>query len=260
MDINKVLIVFIGIGIILYSVVSYLWFKSFLGIFNCSLGVMVFIFLLYNNDKKIGYLMVLFSVNLFQWLFLIYVFFNNLIYVKTDFYHVLLGAPFFTLVLVNQIRKNHIKPHENTKINILKDKKRLMLLIIGGIIIIGCLASFKVYYAPIFLYGATLGLMAFIYAFYKENRKVNVSSHYAVAMGSVLIVQWATIIYFWYQFAKGDLLIALVLSGNIATLFFIQIYSSDLRISNEKKENIIGISAVVLFIVMVGALILKGYL
>jgi hypothetical protein len=260
MNSNKVLIVFVGIGIILYSLVSYLWFKSLLGIFNCSLCVMILIFVLYNEDKKIGYLMALFGVNVFQWLFLIYVFFNNLIYIKTDFYYILIGAPFFTLVLVNQVRKNHLKSPENAKINMLKDKKRLMLLSMGVVITIGCLVSFIVYYAPIFLYGATLGLMSFIYGFYSENRKVNVSTNYAKAMALVLIAQWITIICFWYQFAEMGLVVALVLSGNITMFFSIQIYVSDLRISNQKKENIIGIFAVVLFIAMFGALILKGYL
>lgn len=265
MNSNKALIVSIGIGIILYSLVSYLWFKSLLGIFNCSLGVMILIFVLYNKDKKIGYLMALFGFNVFQWLFLIYVLFNNLIYIKTDFYYILIGAPFFTLVLVNQIRKNHLKSAENAKINMLKDKKRLMLLVVGVVITIGCLVSFIVYYAPIFLYGATLGLMSFIYGFYYEDKKVNVSANYAKAMALVIVTQWIIVVQWMFglsqhQYPKSDdLVFALVLSANIATLFSIQIYGSDLRISNQKKENIIGISAVVLFIIIFGALILKGY-
>lgn len=267
MNNSKALIVIIGIGIILYSIVSYLWFKSPLNIFNCSLGVMILIFLLYNNDKEISYLMALFGVNLFQWLFLIYVFFNNFIYIKTDFYYILVGAPFFTLVLVNQIHKNHLKSPENAKINMLKDKKRLMLLLMGVVITIGCLAGFIVYnYYPLFLYGITLGLMSFIYGFYYKDKKVNVSANYAKSMALVIVTQWITVVQWMFglsqhQYPKSDdLLFAFVLSVNIATLFSIQIYGSDLRISNEKKENIIGISALVLFIAIFGALILKGYL
>lgn len=175
MNNNKAILIFIGIGITLYSLASYLGSKSLLDIFNGSLGVMVILFSFYNEDKKINYLMALFCVNIFQWLIWIYVFFNSLVFIKTDFYFYLISAPFVTIVLFNQIRKNHIK----TKISMLKDKKKLVLLFTGVSIIIGSLACFIVYYAPVFLYGVTLGLMAFIYGFYHKDKKVNVSVKYA---------------------------------------------------------------------------------
>lgn len=62
------------------------------------------------------------------------------------------------------------------------------------------------------------------------------------------------------QISIEDLSYALVFSINIAVLLSIQIYTSDLKIFNAKKENIIGIGAVVVFIVFFGALALKGHL
>jgi hypothetical protein len=169
---NKALLIFIGIGIILYSLVSYLWSKSPFNIIQL-LGVVVILFVLYNEDKKINYLTILFYVNIFQWFISVYILFNNPVYKTIDYYYYSMGALFFTLVLVNLIRINHLK----IKTNMLKYKKKLMIQLIGVIIIISCLTSFIAYYYPILLYGITLGLVAFIYGFYYEDRKVNVTKY-----------------------------------------------------------------------------------
>ncbi|MGB9978379.1 hypothetical protein [Methanobacterium sp.] len=256
MDNNKALLIFVGIGIILYSLVSYLGSKSPFNIFNCSLGVMVILFVFYNEDKKISYLMALFCVNILQWFISVYILVNNPVYKTTDYYYYSIGALFFTLVLINLIRINHLK----IKTSMLKDKKKLMIQLIGVIIIISCLTGFIAYYYHLFLYGITLGLMAFIYGFYYENRKVNVSVKYVRDMVSVLVLQVIILCYFGRQISIEDLSYALVFSINIAVLLSIQIYTSDLKISNTKKENIIGIGAIVVFIVFFGALALKGYL
>ena len=245
----------------LISLRSFIEFKFLLGIFNVSLVVMFILFIFYDKDRKINYLMALFGVNLFQWLFLIYVFFNNY-YIKTDFYYYLIGAPLFTIVLVNQILKNHIKSGQKVKISMLKDKRKLILLFVGLIIIIGSLASFIAYHYPIFLYGITLGFMVFIYGFYHEDKKVNVSKrqdiantltkninitwNYVIYMCFLLILQVVILFYFGRQISIEDLSFAFVLSINITLLFSIQVYRSDLTISNEKKENIIGICAILI--------------
>jgi len=225
MNSSKGLMIFVGIGLLLYSLLSYLWSKSLLDIFNCSLGVMILIFVFYNENKKISYLMALFGVNIVQWLILIDIFFNNQVHITTEYLIYVIGALILTLILVNQTRKNHLKFSENgqkSKINMLKDKKRLTSLFVGLIIIIGSLTCFIVYYAPIFLYGITLGLMAFIYGYYPENKKANVSGHYNQAMGSVLILQWLIIVCFYYQIAKEDLVSAITFSLMITALFAIQ--------------------------------------
>ncbi len=281
MNNNKAIFLLIGIGITLYSLASYLGSKSPLDLFNGSLGVMVILFIFYNEDNKINYLTALFCVNIFQWIILIYVFFNNPVYMKTYFYFLLIGAPLFTIVLVNQIRKNHLKPHEKAKISMSTDKKKLILLFTGAIIIIGSLAGFIVYYAPIFLYGITLGLMTFTYGFYHEDKKVNVSKrhdianaltkdvnvtrNYAVAMSSLLILQVIILCYFFRQISTDDWANAFSFSIMIAIFFSIQIGRSNLKffgeekeiISNEKKETIIGIFAIIGFILFVVALALK---
>ncbi len=229
---------------------------------------MVILFGFYHEDKKISYLIALFCVNIFQWIILIYSIFNNPTYIKTDVYY-LVGAPLFTLVLANQIRINHLK----TKISIQIDKIKLILLVTGLIIIIGSLTGFIVYYAPIFLYGITLGLMAFTYGFYHGDKKVNISErnniantltknvnitrNYVGAMVSFLILQFFILIYFSRQFSVDDLSAAFTFSVTIGLLLSIQIYRSNLTISNEKKENIIGICAILAFIVFFGILALK---
>ncbi len=243
MDKNKFILILIGIGITLFFLASYLWLKSPLDIFNVSIGVMVILFGFYNEDKKVNYLAALFCVNIIQWFILIYIFYYNSVYKTTEFYYYLIGALLFTIVLVNQIRKNIKSPENsrNTKINILKDKTKLILLFMGVIIIIGCLTGFIAYYAPIFLYGCTLGLMAFIYGFYREDKKVNVSVNYAVAMGSVFILQWFIIGYFIFthQFSGDDFVTSVSFSIMITLFFLIQIRESDLKYIGKMRKKTI---------------------
>lgn len=225
MNNNKALVIFVGIGLLLYSLLSYFVSKFPLDVFNCSLGVMILIFVFYNEDKKISYLMALFSVNIVQWLILIDIFFNNQVHITTEYFIYIIGALILTLILVNQAYKNHFKSSENgqkVKINMLKDKKKLAWLFVGLIIIVGSLAGFIVYYVPICLYGITLGLMAFIYGYYHENKKINISIHYNQAMISVLILQWLIIVCFYYQIAKEDLVQVITLSLMITALFAVQ--------------------------------------
>ena len=222
---NKALLIVVGIGLLLYSLLSYLGSKSPFNIFNCSLGVMVILFVFYNEDKKISYLMALFGVNIVQWLILIDIFFDYQFYITTEYFIYIIGALILTIILVNQAHKNHFKFSENgkkAKINILNDKKKLTWLFVGLVIIISSLACFIDYYAPIYLYGITLGLMAFIYGYYHENKKVTVSGHYNQAMFSVIMLQWLIIVCFYYQIAKEDLISAITFSLMITALFAVQ--------------------------------------
>lgn len=225
MNNNKAIVIFVGIVLILYSLLGYLWSKSPLNIFNCSLGVMIIIFMFYNENNKISYLTALFGVNIVQWFILIDIFFSNQLHITTEYFIYIIGALILTLILVNQTYKNHFKSSENAKkvkINMLRDKKKVVWLFVGLIIIMSSLTCFIVYYAPIFLYGITLGLMAFMYGYYHENKKINISSHYNQAMISVLILQWLIIICFYYQIAKEDLVQVITLSLMITALFAVQ--------------------------------------
>jgi len=264
---EKKLIMILSIVAILLFLASYLGSKSPLDIVGIATGILILIAIFYSKGKKINvsvsYAVATISVNIIQWLILIYTFYYSPIYVTTVFYAYLIFTLLITLTLARQILK--INPDgsenvQNTKISILKDKTKLILLVTFVIVIIGSLACFITYFYPLFLYGVTLGLMAFIYGFYHGNKKFNASIRYAVAMGSVLLLQWIIFVYFFYQISIDDLSVAFLLSINITTLFSIQIYRSDLTISNEKKENIIGIFAIAIFILFFGALSLKGYI
>lgn len=183
----------IGIAVILLFLACYFEFNSPLYLFGITFGIMAIIFGFYAEDKKIkvsiSYLVAALGVNIVQWLILVYIFYYIPFYVKLDFYIFLMGTLGITLFLVNQIRKKYLKSPENSgkpKIRMLKDKTKLIMLSVGVITIIGGLVGLITYYAPIFLYGITLGLMAFIYGYYHQDKKVNVSWNYAKAMGFLI--------------------------------------------------------------------------
>ncbi|MGF7118249.1 hypothetical protein [Methanobacterium oryzae] len=289
MNNNKALSILFGIGIILYFLASYLGSNSPIDLFFISIGILAIIFGFYTKDKKIkvtnSYIVSVFSVNIIQWLILIYIFYYNPVYSISDYLIPLIAALWATLFLANQIRKKYLKSSQ-TKIDMLKDKTKLILLITGVIIIIGSLIGLITYYAPIFLYGITLGLMVLVYGFYHEKRvkvperndiahmylkKDNMAINYVKVMGFLIILQIFILIYFFHQFSIDDWPLAFTLSMNIAIYFSIQIYLSDvklsdalkipyisdLKISNEKIEKIIEIGAVALFIIIFGAFALK---
>ena len=240
-------IIISGIGLILLYLVIYLGSKSPLDIFGITVGVMLLISGFYTVDRRIKvtvrYITAEFGVNFVQWLILVYIYYYNPAYVSSTFFYYVIGAVLITIFLVNQVRKNYLKSSENGQnviISFLKDKTRLILLFTGVIITIGSLAGFLTSYAPIFLYGVTLGLMAFICGFYYKRREfdvserhdianaltgnINVSFNYAMAMGVLLILQFFIIRYFFYQLSKDEFVVASFLSLNIALFFFIQIY------------------------------------
>lgn len=296
MNNNKILPILFGIGIILYFLASYLGSKSPTDLFLISMGILTIIFGFYTEDKKIkvtnSYIVAAFSVNIVQWLILIYIYYYNPVHVTTSYFIYLIGgALIITLILANQIRKKYLKSSQ-TKIDMLKDKTKLILLAMGVILTIGSLAGLIAYYAPIFLYGITLGLMVFVYGFYHEKKEfsafekhdfyknsfydtltknINFSIKYARIMGFLLLLQFFILIYFFRQISKDDWALALTLFVNIAYIFSIQIYVSDLKlsdglkipyisdlkISSEKKELIVAIGAIALFIIIFGVIALK---
>lgn len=246
MNQNKAILILLGIGIILGFLASYLWSNSLLDIFNMSIGIMVLILGFYNDNKEINCLIALSCVNIFQWIILSYIFFNN-IYIKTEFYYYLIGTLLFTIVLANQIRNN-----QKTGLKILKGKTKLILLFTGLIIIISCLVGFIAYHSFVALYGITLGLISLICGYYYEDKKLNVSANYAKVMGFVLILQWLIFIFFFRQFSGEDLVNAVSFSMMITLYFLIQVRNVSLiSISNKKKEMIVVISAIILFIALI---------
>lgn len=270
MDKNRLILILIGIGIALGFLVGFIDSKSPLDIFGITIGLLVLIIGFYTENKKISvsisYFMAIVSINLIQWLIMGYIFYYNQIYVTTQYFIYLIGTLILTLTLVNQIIKNNLKSSEKTEIRFLKDKTKLILLFTGLVVLIGCLAGFIIYYFSIFLYGITLGLMALIAGFYHENNRLNVSSSYVKAMGSIFILQLFIFVYFIHQFSIDDFANAFSFSLMLLIYFLAQFYNSDsntapvISISNKKKEMIIGISAVILFIALFGAFYQTGYI
>lgn len=263
MNQNKILLILLGTVVTLIFLEFYLGFNSPLYLFGITLGIMTIIFGFYTENKKIkvsiSYLVAALSINIVQWLILVYIFYYNSVYLKLDFYIFLIGTLGITLSLFNQIYKKYIKSPENikkTKIG-MSDKKKLIILSAGVILIIVGLAGLIFYYSPIFLYLITLGLMGFVYGNYYECKKVNVSVNYARAISFLLILQWIILFYFLYQFSPYDWYIAFMISANITLYFSIQIYRRNFKISNEKKDMVIGIGALILFIAIFGALAIK---
>lgn len=264
MNLNKALLILIGIGISLGFLASYLKSNSPIDMYFISIGIMAIILGFYNENKRVNlplsYFVAIISINITQWLILIYILCSNSI--TTDFYIILIGSLLITSSIINQIHKKYLKSPENSqkrKINFSSDKTKLILLFAGVILIISGLIGFIYSQTPIFPYLITLGMMAFIYGFYHEGKKVNVSRKYAGIMCFLLVLQGIILIYFVYQFSQYDWVIAVFISVNIAIYFSKQINRSNLNISNEKKEMIIGIFGITLFIAIFGAYFLFGY-
>ncbi|WJI09687.1 hypothetical protein FGU46_06065 [Methanobacterium sp. CWC-01] len=240
-------IIISGIGLILLYLVIYLGSKSPLDIFGITVGVMLLISGFYTVDRRIkvtvSYITAEFGVNIVQWLILIYIYYYNHSYVSSTFFYYLIGAVLITAFLVNQVRKNYLQSSgngQNVIISFLRDKTRLILLFTGVFIIIASIAGFITSYAPIFLYGITLGLMVFIHGFYFERRGFSISErrdianaltrnikfsfNYVMAMGVLLILQFLILRYFIHQMSIQDWSTAGTISLCIAIIFSIQIY------------------------------------
>lgn len=241
MDKNKLILILLGIGAFLLCLVSFLAYNSPLDLFNCTVGLMIIVLGFYQEDKKINYLVALACVNIFQWLILIYIAYNNQIYVNRIYFYYLIGALLFTTTLIIQIRKSDMKYFgNNQKANnstLLINKAKLALIFTGVIIIIGGLAGFIMYKSSIYLFGSTLGMMTFIYGFYRKDKKVNVSVNYSVAMVCTLIFQWLIIACTIGQASTEDIATAFSFSMTITILFYIQIRESDLKYIGRMRKK-----------------------
>lgn len=236
MNQNKTATLLIGTGIFVVFLVSFWFSKLPLDLFFSTIGLTGMVIGFYIKDKKInisiGFIAAIFGVNIIQWLILIYTSYNYPDNTKTVLSYYIVTIP----VLIIIFYKNAQLPKES----ILIDKTKSILFLTGIFVIISCLASFIIYYSPIFLWGVTLGAMAIIYGVYHENKKVNVSVNYAKAMISLIILQFFILIYFGYQIYKFDpelLSISFILSLNITSLFAIQFYRSDLKINDLKFSD-----------------------
>ncbi len=243
----KAISILVGIGITAVFLVMFLESKNPVNLFYMTLGIIGIIFGFFIIDKKINLLfslfMALIGVNILQWLILLYIYYYNPVYFKTSLYEYLVILIILIITLLKIDYRNKLYSHiaEKTKNKLLEDKTKLILLFAGLIIIIGCLVTFIIYFTPIFLYGATFGLLAFIYGYYHENKKLNVSRNYVKAMGFVLILQYVILFLFFNQISKDDLVNALSISMLIDINFLLQLYLPrwGIQIIPSKRKRII---------------------
>ena len=254
MNQNKIISLLLGIGVLVIFLAIFLVSKSPDYLIISSVGLLGIVTGFFTEDKKINIsinsIVALFGVNLIQWIILIYTFYYYPNYTKIVF--ILYIIPIISILFYNkniQIQKN----------SILTDKIKSILLLTGIFIIISCLAGFIVYYSPLFLYGVTLGMMIFIYGFYHEDNKLKFSVNYIAAMSLILIVQWIINIIFWNKYTITDFTITFPISFFITVNLFVQFIMNDLKISNEKRENILIVFGITAFIAIFGAYFLFGY-
>jgi hypothetical protein len=245
MDEKQLMIIIMGIGFTLLA--FFIWPDFPFYLFPITLGIMTIISGFYTEGKKIkvsvSYFVAMFSVNIVQWLFLINIYYHYPFHLTGTYYLNIIIALLITLFLVNQVRKKYLKSSE-TKINMLTDKTKLILLFIGAITIIGSLVGLIAYYTPIFLYGITLGAIVLVYRYYNEGKRVNVREghdnidfiirnvnvtwNYAKAMGTLIILQFLILCIFVVQIGTDVGALAITLWLNILLFFIFLIRSSDL--------------------------------
>ncbi len=102
-----------------------------------------------------------------------------------------------TLYLISQIYNNDLKyPGKNQNKDILlADKMKGISISAGFVAIIISLTGYALSNSPIYLYGSSIGVMAMVYGYYRENKKLKLTLNYFVAMSFLIIFQWLIVIF-----------------------------------------------------------------
>lgn len=229
LDNIKWILIFVGFVFILIFLGRYFESKSPLDLFYLTIGMLAIIWGFYVKEDFKGtstYFVAILCVNIIQWLILIYI-----LFISPDVTDLLILAlaPIVTLSLIFQIRRSDLKyignPQKTNKDAIFVNKMKRMLgnkakifyTSIGVLIILVCSASFLFSKSPLELYGSLVGLMVFVYGYYRDGfdgnkpnyspgmshnsiyrevKNVNVTVNYFLAMFGVIMSQWLIICYF----------------------------------------------------------------
>lgn len=188
-----------GIVIIVLFLAAFLRSNSQLDLLFITMGVAVIVNGFYGQNEKftVKIIYFMFGVNLFQWLLLINLIFINQIQLKVYTLFPLAFVPVITIYLISQIYKNDLNyPGKNQDKNILLDDKVKGISISAGFVamIIG-LTGYALSISPIYLYGSSIGMMAIVYGYYRENKKLKLTLNYFVAMSFVILLQWLIVIF-----------------------------------------------------------------
>lgn len=188
-----------GIVIIVLFLAAFLRSNSQLDLLFITMGVAVIVNGFYGHNEKftgkIIYFMVF--VNLFQWLLLINIIFINQIQLTVYTLFPLAFVPVITIYLISQIYKNDLHyPGKNQDKNILwADKVKGISISAGFVAMIIGLTGYALSISPIYLYGSSIGVMAIVYGYYRENKKLKLTFNYFVAMSFVILLQWLIVIF-----------------------------------------------------------------
>jgi len=266
----KAMLIFIGVTTILLFLGVFLQSRSPLDLLYITIGIMTIIWGFYIEGEKFNetaaYFVVMFGVNLLQWLIFIYIVFSSQIHITLYILIVLAIAPGMTIILINQLRRSDLKylgNRENTNKDVIlidkmksmsNDKTRFILIFVGIVIMVVSLTSFSQSRSPLELFGSSVGVMVIIWGYYREgkkdathyspgmsrgsiyreSKKINVTTNYFFAMASVLVFQWLIICYIAFIHPSpvpdpGDpIAVAFALLSTM--YFYIQIRESDLKI------------------------------
>jgi hypothetical protein len=143
-----------------------------------------------------------------------------------------------TIFLINRLHKEYVKTLESddkTTI-LLKDNKRITFICTGLILMTGSLTGFIVYHAFTFFYITALGLTIFVYGYYHENGKINLSVKYIEVMAVTMLLQWIVLSIFFHQMLNEistyDWTFLFTLSMIIGCYFIVQFIMSDITLSD----------------------------
>jgi hypothetical protein len=279
-DLDKIkwILVFSGFVLILMFLARYFESKSPLDLFYLTMGILAIIWGFHVKDEFKGtatYFVAISCVNIAQWLILVYILFISKIYVTNDLFTLAL-APIVTISLIIQIRTSDLKyignPQKTNKDVILADKLKkllnnmgkIILKSLGILIILFCTVSFLFSRDPIELYGSLVGLMVFVYGYFRENKnvmppnyapgmyrksifvressKIKVTTDYFLAMLGVILAQWLFLVYIigiYPNYPSTDNVAwAFTITTMITMYFYMQIRESDFKyIGRMRKLN-----------------------
>jgi hypothetical protein len=246
-----IITILIGLAMILGYTAGFIQSKSFLDLFLVTVGLMtITIGINIEKGETLTYFATMFTINILQWLILIYMLFANPINVNGDFITIitLSIAPVMTIYLVHRILKTNLKSSETNQstnyanfvehIKIgLNNKAKIILIYAGILIMLGCLVSFSHSKAGAELFGSSVGMLMIVYGFFREDKKVKVTMNYFLAMLCVNLVQWFIIFFFMSQIYQPQIVPAAFTFTALFTLtLWIQIRESDLEYLGKRRK------------------------
>ncbi|BDZ66913.1 hypothetical protein [Methanobacterium ferruginis] len=254
----KIILILIGLAIILGFTTSFIQSKSFLDLFLITAGIMVILVgIAIERGETPTYFALMFIVNILQWFILIYMLFINSTTANMVFVTLitLSIAPVMTIYLVHRIFITNLKSNGTNQGSgnyanfvdqiklMLNNKAKVILIYVGIVIILGCLAGFSQSKSAEYLYGILIALLFIVYGNYHENNGTNITTSYIILMCIIISSQWLFLILFPFQFSGLDsVILGYTLTISISMYFVLQVAINDIknlekRRMEEEREN-----------------------